>query len=210
MSQQTGFIHEAETIEGSPLWINLFGPCTLIGRALGLSVDLPDLTTEADTDAVWRLPGNTWKEPFEGLVLDTMPNGDHDWMRLAEYPFGTAFYDLEEGVKFYSTVARLAECLTFIARLADKGVLLCDPVFMGEFGGKSGSCVWVSPAIYGRAPDPEIIFKKIGLVSSRPNDRPPWVMPPGWTLPPEWEELAPTTFADVAQAHISCETHVEH
>jgi len=206
MSQQTGFIHEAETIEGSPLWINLFGPCALIGRALGLRIDLPDLTNEADTDALWRLPGNTWKEPFEGLVLDTMPNGDHDWMRLAEYPFATAFYDLEEGVKFYSTVGRLAPCLTFITRLAEKGVRLCDPVFMGEFGGKSGSCVWVSPAIYGRAPDPETIFKKIGLVTSHSNGRPPWVMPRGWTLPPDWEALALATYGADAQARATRKT----
>ncbi len=177
-------IDDAETVDEVPVWINVFGPCARIGRALGLGIDLPELTDQAETQALWQLPDDIWKDRFEGWVSDTMRSGDEDWIRLAEYHFGIAFFDREEGVKFYTTVANLAECLGFIVSLANKGVELCDPEFMGKYGGENGSCVWVSQAIFGGGvPDAEPIFEKIGLVTSRPKGRPPWVLPPNWQAP---------------------------
>ena len=190
-------IYDADKVEDVPVWINLFGPCARIGRALGLGIDLPDLTDDAGTDALWQMPGDEWKNPFEGWVADTERRGDHDWMRLADYPFGNAFFDLEEGVKFYTTVAGLAECLAFVASLADKGVRLCDRDFMGRHSGAVGSCVWVSQAISGGGfPDAAPAFGALGL---RRPDSSLWVMPQGWQPSPGWvpEDRAPLTAGSV-------------
>jgi len=81
------------------------------GHAVGLRVDLPDLTDKGETAALCRLPSDTWKDPFEGEVSDTMRNGGHNWLRLADYPFATAFFDLEEGIKFRTAVAEDLDAL---------------------------------------------------------------------------------------------------
>jgi len=97
----------------------LVGPCTQIGHALGIAVDLPDLVDRTETAALLRPPTDTWKDAFEGCVADTMRNGDRCWIRLADYGFGRAFLDVEEGIKFSTTVAGLADCLAFIASLTE-------------------------------------------------------------------------------------------
>ena len=180
MPARPRFNFRPETVDAVPLWINLFGPCRFIGRALGLDVDLPDLTDREETAALWRSPFDTWKDPFEGRVADTMRNGDRGWLRLVDYPFATAFFDLEEGVKFHTDVAHVTECLSYIASLTDKGVRLWDVDYMEGHGGPGGSCVWVCQAMIGPMPDAEPIFEKIGLVPSGPDRLPPWTMPRGW------------------------------
>ncbi len=183
MSQHSGSTDEAETVEDVPVWVSVFGPCGRIGRALGLRVDLPDLTDEVATAALWQLPDDTWKDPFEGRVVNTMRGGDHDWMRLVVYGFGTAFYDREEGIKFHTKVASLVECLQFIVSLSDKGVRLHDRDFMEEYAGEFGSCVWVMQASYRNGLHAYSTFESLGLVRFRPTGG-PWVMPPNWRPPP--------------------------
>jgi hypothetical protein len=91
-------------------------------------------------------------------------------MRLwIDYSVGIAFFDIEDGVKFYTTVAGVEECLAFIVSLAGAGVRLWDLGCMEGWGGESGSCVWVSQAILGTVPDAEPVFKEVGLVQSGPN-----------------------------------------
>jgi hypothetical protein len=182
MPAHSWFNNQPEAVGDVPLWINVFGPCTQMGRALGLQVDLPNLVDRAETEAICRLPSDTWKDEFEGGVVDTMRNGDHDWMRLADFPFASAFYDLEEGVKFHTTVADLKETLRFIVSLADKGVKLWDRDYMEDYGGEDGSCVWVCQAILGPVPDAQPEFERVGLVPSGPDGTPPWTLPPGWAV----------------------------
>lgn len=160
--------------------MNLVGPCTQIGRALGLAVELPDLVDRTEAAALLRLPSTAWKDAFEGLVADTLRHGDRGWMRLADYGFGSAYLDLEEGVKFNTTVAGLVDCLTFIASLTELGVRLWDRDFMQGYGGESGACVWVSQAVLGPVPDAGPAFESIGLVRGGPDALAPWMMPPGW------------------------------
>jgi hypothetical protein len=181
--QHSGFTDDTEAVEDVPVWVSIFGPCGNIGRALGLCVDLPDLVDEATTAALWKKPGNTWKDTFEGRVADTMRDGDDDWMQLAVYEFGTGFYDREEGVKFHTKVGSLAECLQFIVSLADKGVKLCDRDYMEDFAGEFGSCVWVMQASYRNGLHAYPTFESLGLVRFRPTGG-PWVMPPNWRPPP--------------------------
>ncbi len=159
---------------------NVFGPCSRIGRALGLEVDLPDLTDRAQTAALWQAPSGTWKDSFEGRVADTMRNGDRGWLRLVNYSFATAFFDLEEGVKFHTDVANVTESLRFIASLTTKGVRLWDHDFMQDHGGESGACVIVTQAVAGPFPDPGPILEGVGLVPAGPGGLSPWMMPPGW------------------------------
>jgi hypothetical protein len=167
-------------VEDIPVWVNLVGPCTQIGHALGIAVDLPDLVDRAETAALLRLPTDTWKDAFEGRVADTMRNGDGGWIRLADYGFGSAFLDVEEGIKFSTTVANLEECLAFIGSLAELGVRLWDPEFMKGCGGKFGACVWVTQAFVGRVTDAGPAFESLGLVRGGPDALAPWMMPPGW------------------------------
>jgi hypothetical protein len=168
------------SVEEIPIWVNVLGPCAHIGRALGLAVDLPDLVDRSEAAALLRLPSMSWKDQFEGLVVDTLRHGDCGWMRLADYSFGSAYLDLEEGVKFKTTVAGLADCLAFVASLAELGVRLWDRDLMQGFGGQCGACVWVTPAVQGRVPDAGPAFESMGLVRSGPNGLAPWTMPPGW------------------------------
>lgn len=158
-------------------------PLHKTGHAVGLRVDLPDLTDKGETAALCRLPSDTWKDPFEGEVSDTMRNGGHNWLRLADYPFATAFFDLEEGIKFRTAVAELADCLAFIVSLASKGARLWDREYMEGHGGESGSCVWVTQAIMGPVPDAATMFAQMGLVPRGPDGLPPWTLPPGWEAP---------------------------
>jgi hypothetical protein len=130
-------------VEDIPVWVNLVGPRTHIGRALGLAVDLPDLVDRTEAAASLRLPTDTWKDAFEGGVADTMRTGDCGWIRLADYGFGSAYFDVEEGIKFSTTVANLEECLAFIGSLAELGVRLWDRDFMQGYGGESGACVFL-------------------------------------------------------------------
>jgi hypothetical protein len=174
--------YRPKTIDDVPLWINVFGPCTQIGRALGLDIDLPNLIDRTEMEALLKTPSGRWKNPFEGSVADIMRNGDYGWIRLADYPFGAAFFDLEEGIKFQTNVANLEECLAFIVSLSDKGVRLWDRDYMEGHGGKEGSWVWVSQAIIGPVPDAEPMFVKVGLVPSGADGLPPWTMPPGWAV----------------------------
>ena len=74
-------------VEDIPVWVNLMGPCTQIGHALGLAVDLPDLVDRTETAALLRLPTDTWKYAFEGRMADTMRIGDRGRIRLADYGF---------------------------------------------------------------------------------------------------------------------------
>ena len=177
-----------QTLGAVPLWVNLFGPCAQVGRALGLAADLPDLTNRAALETLWRMPSDTWKEPFEGLVADTMRNGDRGWMRLVDLPFGIAFFDLEEGVKFNTTIDGLSACLEFIVSLSGKGIRLWDTDYMEGYGGESGACVWVSPAIQLPTLDPEPVFREVGLVQGGPDSTSPWLMPP------DWKAAAPGSF----------------
>jgi hypothetical protein len=160
--------------------VNLVAPCTQVGHALGLAVDLPDLVDRTETAALLRLPTDTWKDAFEGRVADIMRTGDCGWVRLADYSFGSAFLDLEEGVKFHTTIAGLMECLAFIGSLAELGVRLWDRDFMQGYGGESGACVWVSQAVVVPVPDAGPAFESMGLVRGGPNGLAPWMMPPGW------------------------------
>ena len=155
-------------------------PAPKSGTPLACGSTFPILPTEPRQYHYWELPSDTWKDEFEGGVVDTMRNGDHDWMRLADFPFASAFYDLEEGVKFHTTVADLKETLRFIVSLTDKGVRLWDRDYMEEYGGEDGSCVWVCQAILGPVPDAQPEFERVGLVPIGPNGQPPWTMPPGW------------------------------
>jgi hypothetical protein len=162
--------------------VNVLGPCTHIGRALGLAVDLPDLVDRTATAALLRVPADTWKDAFEGRVADTMRIGDRGWIKLADYNFGSAYLDLEEGVKFFTIAARLKECLAFIVSLLAKGVRLWDMDYMDGWGGESGSCVWVSQALLGPAASAEPFFEEVGLVQSSPDGIAPWTLPPGWSV----------------------------
>jgi hypothetical protein len=168
------------TVEDIPVWVNLVGPCTHIGHALGIAVDLPELVDRAETAALLRPPNDTWKDAFEGRVADTMRNGDRGWIRLADYSCGHAFLDVEEGIKFSTTVAVLADGLAFIASLTVLGVTLWNREFMQEFGGEFGACVWVTPAVQGRVPDAGPALESMGLVRGGPDALAPWMMPPGW------------------------------
>jgi hypothetical protein len=147
---------------------------------LDLGVDLPDLVDRTEAAALLRLPSTAWKDAFEGRVADSLRHGDRGWMRLADYGFGSAYLDLEEGVKFHTTVAGLADCLTFIASLTELGVRLWDRDFMQGYGGESGACVWVSQAVLGPVPDAGPAFESMGLVRGGPNGLAPLMMPPGW------------------------------
>jgi hypothetical protein len=64
------------TVEDIPIWVNVLGPCTHIGHALGLAVDLPNLVDRTEPEALLRLPTDTWKDAFEGSVADTLRHGD--------------------------------------------------------------------------------------------------------------------------------------
>ncbi len=175
--------HIPTSVEDVPVWVNLVGPCTQIGHALGLAVDPPDLVDRTEPEALLRLPSDTWKDVFEGRVADTMRNGGRGWVRLADYGFGSAYLDLEEGVKFITTVAGLADCLAFIVSLAGQGITLWDVDYMDGWGGESGSCVCVSQALLRAVPNAELAFKEVGLVPSGPDAM-------GlWTLPPDWAEI---------------------
>jgi hypothetical protein len=171
------------TVEDIPIWVNVLGPCTHIGHALGLAVDLPNLVDRTEPEALLRLPTDTWKDAFEGSVADTLRHGDRGWLRLADYGFGSAFFDVEEGIKFSTTVANLGECLAFIVSLADFGVKLWDPELMQGFGGEFGACVWLTQALVGRVPDAGTAFESMGLVRGGPDALAPWMMPPGWVVP---------------------------
>ncbi len=168
------------SVEDIPVWVNLVGPCTQIGHALGLAVDLPDLVDRTEPEALLRLPADTWKDAFEGRVADTLRHGDRGWLRLSDYGFGSAYLDLEEGVKFNTTVAGLADCLAFVASLTELGVKLWNREFMQEFGGEFSACVWVTPAVQGRVPDAGPALESMGLVRGSPDALAPWMMPPGW------------------------------
>ena len=183
MSARPRFNYKPLTVEDMPLWINVFGPCTHIGHAPGLAVDLPDLIDRTEPEALLRLPTDTWKDAFEGSVADTLRHGDRGWLRLADYGFGSAYLDLEEGVKFNTTVAGLVDCLAFIGSLAELGVRLWDREFMQEFGGDFSACLWVTQALVGRVPDAGPAFESMGLVRGGPDALAPWMMPPGWVVP---------------------------
>ena len=171
------------SVKDIPIWVNVLGPCTHIGRALGLAADLPDLVDRTEPAALLRLPSTAWKDTFEGVVADTLRHGDRGWMRLADYGFGSAYFDVEEGIKFSTTVANLGECLTFLVSLADLGVKLWDREFMQGLGGEFGACVWVTPAVQGRVPDAGPAFESMGFVRGGPDALAPWMMPPAWVVP---------------------------
>lgn len=101
-------------------------------------------------------------------------------MRLADCRFCSAYLDLEEGIKFSTTIVGVGGCLTFIASLAVLGVKLWDRDFMQEFGGKFGAYVWVTHSIVGRVPDAASMFESMGSLRSGPDGLAPWMMPPGW------------------------------
>ena len=182
MLSPSGSNYRPTSVEDLRIWVNVLGPCTQIGRALGLAVDLPDLVDRTEAAALLGLPSTAWKDPFEGLIADTLRHGDRGWLRLADYGFGSAYLDLEEGVKFNTTVANLDECLSFVVSLADFGVKLWDRELMQGFGGEFGACVWLTQALVGRVPDAGTAFESMGLVRGGPDALAPWMMPPGWVV----------------------------
>jgi hypothetical protein len=91
-----------------------------------------------------------------------------------------AIFDVEDGVKFYTTVAGVEECLPFIVSLAGAGVRLWDVGCMERWGGESALGIWVPRGNLGTVPGAEPVFTGSRLGSERTEQDAPWAIPPGW------------------------------
>ena len=100
--------------------INVLEDATMVARALGLDVELPDVGSR--DPAYWEaLRRDGWKRKLRGRVLDTEEDGDPDWCTLLAFPFCAVRFDLEEGVVVLTTVADLVPALDLVQGLAGRG-----------------------------------------------------------------------------------------
>ena len=120
MGEDTAERQAAAELGATRVKINILEDATVVARALGLEVELPDVGSRdpAYWEAVRR---DGWKPALRGRVFDTEENGDDDWCTLLVFPWGRVRFDLEEGVVVMTTVAGLVPALDLVHGLAGRG-----------------------------------------------------------------------------------------
>ncbi|QQP89861.1 hypothetical protein IGS68_00845 [Skermanella sp. TT6] len=148
-----------------PLTISIHGDPNPIAWAAGLDIELP--IYYSDDKEYWeRIRREGWKPRLRGKIVSTWePNGDWDYAFLKRVPGGELWYDIEEGIKIFTTLGDLKLALGYLQELRRNGAALTwiepgDP-------DDGVSMVWITQRIGIDSPDPTPIYEEAGLVPHR-------------------------------------------
>ena len=127
------------TKPGDEIVVNIFGDATMISRFLGLEINLPDC--ENVDPAYWETinADGGFKSRIADKVCDPWFNGDPDWAKLLQLPWGEVWFDIEEGIKLYLMAHDIDKAVLLIRDLEKSGVSLHME--------KEQSSVWVQAKV---------------------------------------------------------------
>ena len=126
---------------GDTIIVNIFGDATSIARALGLAIDLPDCdSTDPDYWQAIHADGG-YKTRISGQIADLWFEGDPDWAKLQQLPWGEVWFDIEEGIKLFLKASDVEQALLLIANLRQHGISLT--------GDEGKSLVWFTAPVWG-------------------------------------------------------------
>lgn len=110
-------------IDDVPLIVSWFENPTVIARAMGLDIELPDPDNQDPAHVKWAM-GLEWRSALSGKVdmsPEEMARHDPDWVRLKRLEGTTeAWFDLETGIVFRCRAADIGHTATVIRELASR------------------------------------------------------------------------------------------
>ena len=144
-----------------PVTISIHGDPNPIAWAAGLDIELP-LYYSRDREYWTRVHAEGWKRRLGGRIVSTWePDGDPDYAFLKRVPGGEMWYDIEEGIKIFTTIADLGLALGYLQELRRNGAALTCT----EDPDRGSSMVWIAQRVRGRnAPDAKPFFEQAGLL----------------------------------------------
>lgn len=117
------------TPQDVPLLVTWYEDATVIARALGLDIDLPDVGCR-DPEYWAKFDRKAWRHALKGKVAmidEDIDRTDPDWIRLIQGDGYEVWFDLETGVCFRCTVGTVGRVVDLIRlTAAEKGVRLAD------------------------------------------------------------------------------------
>lgn len=129
-------------------WVNWYENASLIARALGVDVDLPDVGNR-DPGYWASFDRQAWRDAAKGRVEmapEDIDRYDPDWLLLKTlWPGAEAWFDLEEGVKFKCPAGDLTRLVSLIRQLAALDGLRLSAEWPGTVTAMRSIAGWGTP-----------------------------------------------------------------